>query len=188
MMPSPLLPSIFVLLLLSVAATPITTPTQVFICKGGQVDFKSDAPLELIEAQSQSLEGVIDASKGTFAFRIPMRTFQGFNSPLQQEHFNENYLETARYPTATFKGKILEDHDLTQPGEYTLRAKGLLYIHGRTQERIIKSQVRVHQGQLHVTSRFTVLLEEHDITIPKIVYQKIAEEIEVRISARFAPQ
>lgn len=181
-------PIIALVLLALLAASAAPAPARVFLCKNGEAHFRSDAPLELIEAQSRALEGVIDAGQRTFAFRIPMNSFKGFNSPLQQEHFNENYLETARYPYATFKGKIIEDHDLSQSGMYTLRAKGLLYIHGRTQERIIKSQVRVQEGQLHVTSRFTVLLEEHDITIPKIVYQKIAEEIEVRISARFAPQ
>ncbi|RMG76309.1 MAG: YceI family protein [Bacteroidetes bacterium] len=161
---------------------------SVFFIEKGTVYFKSDAPLELIEATSKELKGAIDAQKRTFAFTVEMATFEGFNSPLQREHFNENYLESHLYPQASFLGKIIENVDLTKDGTYTVRAKGQLSIHGITQERIIKSTVVVKKGKLRVESDFTVFLKEHDIAIPKIVYQKIAEEIKVRIRADFAPQ
>ena len=149
------------------------------------VHFKSDAPLELIEAKSSQLKGVINADERTFAFSVKMSSFEGFNSPLQREHFNENYMDSRRFPTATFSGKVIEDVDLTQPGAYTVRAKGKLVIHGVERERIIKSTVISDGESLEVVSTFSVLLEEHRITIPKVVYQKIAEEIEVELEARF---
>lgn len=149
----------------------------------GSVYFKSDAPLELIEAESGEIKGIIDVDKRTFAFTIPMNSFKGFNSALQREHFNENYLESVKFPNATFSGKIIEQTDLTKDGEYIVRAKGKLSIHGIEQERIIKSTVVVSDGKMKVTSRFTVLLKEHEIDIPRIVFQKIAEEIEVKITA-----
>lgn len=149
----------------------------------GAIYFKSDAPLELIEASSDKLRGLINPADNSFAFAVKLNTFQGFNSPLQREHFNENYMESKKYPEATFSGKIIENVDLSQPGTYTIRAKGKLNIHGVEQERIIKSEVVSGKKGLEVVSSFTVLLEEHDITIPKIVYQKIAEEIEVQIRA-----
>jgi polyisoprenoid-binding protein YceI len=169
-------------------AIPIEAAGQVNLTYSGEVKFKSDAPLELITAASDKLRGAIDTEKRTFAFSIEMNTFEGFNSPLQREHFNENYLETQRYPKATFTGKIIEDLDLTKPGTYEVRAKGTLSIHGIARERIIKSQVRVDENGIHIESYFTVLLEEHDISIPKIVYQKIAEEIEVWINATLTKQ
>jgi len=149
----------------------------------GRVFFKSDAPLELIEAESTELKGILDVESRSFAFSIPMNSFDGFNSALQREHFNENYLESIRFPNATFSGKIIEQTDFTKDGEYTVRAKGKLAIHGIEQERIIKSTVIVKKGVVYITSKFTVLLKEHDIDIPRIVFQKIAEEIEVKISA-----
>ncbi|NUN99270.1 MAG: YceI family protein [Saprospiraceae bacterium] len=148
----------------------------------GKVYFKSDAPLELIEAESTEIKGIIDTDSRSFAFSIPMNSFQGFNSALQREHFNENYMESEKFPNATFSGKIIEQADFTKDGEYTVRAKGKLAIHGIEQERIIKSTVKVANGKIMVASRFTVLLKEHDIDIPRIVFQKIAEEIEVVIS------
>lgn len=158
---------------------------EIFSTETGRVHFRSEAPLEIIEASSKELKGLIDASKMTFAFSVQIRSFQGFNSPLQREHFNENYMESDDFPRATFAGKIIEQVDLTKAGEYSVRTKGKLHIHGIEQERIIKSTVKVENGRLSVKSSFTVLLQEHGISIPKIVYQKIAEEINVTVEAEF---
>lgn len=154
--------------------------------KEGSAYFKSDAPLELIEAASSQMKGLLDADKRTFAFSIPMSSFKGFNSPLQREHFNENYMESVKYPNATFAGKIIEDTDFSKDGEYTVRAKGKLTVHGVEQERIIKSTMKVKAGKVYIDSQFTVLLKEHNIDIPHIVYQKIAEEISVKIKLTLA--
>jgi polyisoprenoid-binding protein YceI len=117
-----------------------------------------------------------------------MRSFQGFNSPLQKEHFNENYVESDRFPEASFKGKIIEDQDLTVDGSYELRAKGILTIHGVSQERIIKSDVSVNNRIITLKSSFNVLLSDHNIPIPKVVYQKLANEIKVDVNATLEPR
>lgn len=160
-------------------------PASVYLTQNGRVHFKSDAPLELIEARSEELKGAIDIDKGTFAFTLEILSFKGFNSRLQREHFNENYLESSKYPKAAFVGKIIEKLDFSQNGSYNVRAKGKLSIHAVDRERIIKSIVTVKNGELHLQSYFTVLLSEHEIAIPKIVHQKIAEEIEVKVEAVF---
>ena len=151
----------------------------------GEVEFRSDAPLEVIEAKSESLKGVIDIEKRTFAFTIPIRSFEGFNNPLQKEHFNENYLESTKFPNATFAGKIIEKIDFSEDGIYTVRVKGKFKIHGIEQERILKSRIVVSGDSFSLQSYFTIILEEHDISVPKIVYQKIAEEIQVQVKATF---
>ena len=156
---------------------------QIFQIVSGKIHFKSDAPLELIEASSNDLKGLINFSSGSFAFSVPVSSFEGFNSSLQREHFNENYMESETYPNATFTGKIIETVDLTKEGEITIRAKGKLNIHGIEQERIIRSTLGIQGNKLTIKSTFTVLLQEHNITIPKVVQQKIAEEIYVTIEA-----
>ncbi len=152
---------------------------------GGRVTFRSEAPLEIIEASSKELGGVVDAEKRSFAFSVPIQSFQGFNSALQREHFNENYLESSRYPKASFSGKIIEDTDFTVPGDHVIRAKGKLNIHGVEQERIIKVNIAADKKGFTARAAFTVLLEDYQISIPRIVYQKIAEEIKVNIEATF---
>ncbi len=175
-----------VLLLLSLASLGLVgSAFAVFSVKKGSISFTSDAPLEVIKASSDGLKGLIDPNEKTFAFTIDMATFEGFNSPLQKEHFNENYLETKTHRKSSFSGKIIEEVDLTKDGTYTVRAKGKLEIHGVTNERIIKSTLTVKEGKFRVRSNFTMLLAEHDIAIPKIVHQKIAEEIQVAVDAEF---
>jgi len=159
-----------------------------YVTDVGSITFKSDAPLELIQATSNEMKGIIDIDKNAFAFSVYMNSFQGFNSPLQREHFNENYLETVKFPKASFSGKIIETIDWTQDGTYEVRTKGKLQIHGLQQERIIKSTVVIAGGKIKLDAKFTVLLEEHQISIPKIMFQKIAEEIQVTIGAQLEKQ
>ena len=157
--------------------------TGLYDVRKGRIEFHSNAALELIKAESDQLKGLVDISKKQFAFKVPMSSFRGFNSALQQEHFNENYIESAKYPDASFSGKIIEDEDLRRDGTYTLRAKGQLTIHGVSQERIIKSTVVVAQGKLRINAAFTVLLADHNIKIPRIVAEKLSSEINVQIQA-----
>ncbi|MEJ8757162.1 YceI family protein [Pontibacter sp. H259] len=163
-------------------------PVQLYRITEGKIHFKSDAPLELIEASSTKLKGLIKTEDQTFAFSVANESFEGFNSALQREHFNENYMESNRYPNCTFSGKIIEPVDFTKNGMYSVRAKGKLSVHGVDVERIIKSTITIKDGEIKVNSSFIVPLQEHNITIPKVVYQKIAEEINVEISATLTPQ
>lgn len=156
---------------------------QVFMVNKSKTIFHSKARLELIRAESAKMRGAVDLTKMTFAFAIDINSFEGFNSPLQREHFNENYMESRKYPTATFSGRIIEDGDFTKNGTYNLRAKGKLTIHGVEQERIIQVNVVVKEKMMKLDSRFVVLLADHDIKIPKIVHEKLASEIQVDIDA-----
>jgi polyisoprenoid-binding protein YceI len=156
---------------------------QLYTASNGTIHFRSDAKLELIKANSNEMRGKLDAGKKTFAFIVKMNSFKGFNSPLQKEHFNENYLESNQYPDASFSGKIIEDIDFSKDGNFTIRAKGNLLLHGVTQERIIKCEVTVKNKLVNILSNFTVQLSDHNIAIPKIVHEKLASEIKVEVKA-----
>jgi polyisoprenoid-binding protein YceI len=161
---------------------------QIYKTNQGSVKFTSDAPLEMIQAQSLKLTGLLKISDRSFAFTIPMRSFEGFNSELQRTHFNENYVESAKYPDATFEGKIIEDIDFSVPGTYDVRGKGKFVIHGVEQVRIIKCHLVVQKDKILVTSKFSVLLADHNIKIPSVVSKKITEEIVVEIKVVLAPK
>lgn len=153
-------------------------------CQNGSITFESSAPLEKISAKSNELRGIIDPTKMTFAWVVKINSFEGFNNPLQKEHFRENYLETTKFPTAIFQGKIIEDVDFSTSQKRTIRAKGKLTIHGVEKERIIKVNIDIQGNTIVVKSSFTIPLSDHAINIPKIVNQKIAEEVEVTVSAK----
>ncbi len=155
--------------------------TAYYYTNTAKIDFNSDAPQELISASSNSMRGLIDIEKKTFVYKVLIRTFSGFNSALQKEHFNEKFLESEKYPEAIFTGKIIEDIDFNTPGTYTIRAKGKLNIHGVEQERIIKTELIIKGGEIMFSSKFTILLADFNIKVPKVVHEKIALEISVEV-------
>lgn len=157
----------------------------IYIVKKNIISFHSNTELELIKASSTQLKGIIDAEKRTFAFSVVIKTFDGFNSPLQKEHFNENYMESDKFPTAGFSGHIIEEVDFTKDGEYNVRAKGKFIIHGVEQERILQGDLTVKNGIIKLACIFTIFLSEHDIKIPRIVHEKLASEIKIIVSAEF---
>lgn len=178
--------SVIIILLFSFTAFPqLESRKALFKAENGKVSFISDAPLEMIKAESNAMTGLIDPEKRTFAFQVETKTLNGFNSPLQEEHFYENYIESDKYPTATFSGKIIENVDFDKPGDIIIRAKGVLDIHGEKMERIIKCQLVSQPNGFLARSTFTVSLADHNISIPKLVYQKIAEEVQVLIEVEF---
>ncbi len=163
----------------------LSAQTSRYYCEEGDVHFISDAPLEIIEASSNTLKGILDPSTRQFAFAIDIINFVGFNSALQREHFRENYMEISRFSTATFEGKIIEQIDLTQTGTYSIRAKGKMTIHGQTHEIIIPCQVKTDGSSFLATSSLVIRLADYNIAIPKVVSRKIAEEVTVTVQAEF---
>lgn len=150
----------------------------------GEISFVSDAPLELIKASTTDFKILVDTSESEFAIRIPIAGFVGFNSPLQQEHFYENYMETDKYSSAVFSGKILDPLTF-RPDTFRVTVKGNLNIHGKSAMRIMEVNCFWETPErLSIESAFKVPLADHGIEIPRIVYQKIAEEIAVQISAK----
>ncbi len=154
-----------------------------FITSDGEIKFASKAQLEMIKASSNKLHGIIDPATNKFAFLVSIPSFQGFNSELQRKHFNENYLESEKFAMAKFSGKIIEQIDFAQDNTVEIRAKGELEIHGQKQTRIIKGKITVKGNTVIIEAHFIVPLADHSITIPKIVSQKIATEIEVDINS-----
>jgi hypothetical protein len=153
--------------------------------KSGKISFFSYANLEVIKASSVHLKGLINPEQNTFAVTVENNSFIGFNSDLQREHFNERYIESAKYEFCSYSGKIIEKIDWTKDGKYIVRAKGKLIIHGVSQERVIKITIQIKGNEVNVLSVFNVVLSDHEINIPAIVNQKIAEEIMVEFMAMF---
>ncbi len=152
----------------------------------GMIEFKSEAPLELIKASTSQFIGILDLERNAFAVSVPIFSFKGFNSALQREHFNENYMESEKYPKGVFKGLILdEDIDLSKNGYYSVSTMGELIIHGVEKKRKIPCEIKVEDGMITINSKFDVFLDDHKIKIPMIVSKKLSEVIHVNIEATF---
>jgi polyisoprenoid-binding protein YceI len=146
-----------------------------------ETSFYSYAPLEDIKALNKTTSGVIDTETNKFSFKVKIKDFV-FPSSLMQEHFNENYMESEKFPHSTFKGNIKGDYNLLKDGNYPVVAIGELNIHGVNKQVEIPSIIQVSNNKATFSSEFKIALKDYNIEIPTMVFQKIAEIIDVKIS------
>lgn len=158
---------------------------DLYTCKNATISIYSKAPIEDIEATTGSGTSVYNAATGDMAFSLPIKSFK-FQKSLMQEHFNENYMESDKYPNATFKGKVQEHPDLSKDGTYNVNATGDLEVHGVKQSRTIPGTLTVKGGVVSLSTEFMVKCADHKITIPTLVFHNIAESIKVRVSATYS--
>ncbi|MFT6745818.1 MAG: hypothetical protein ACJAZ2_000156 [Glaciecola sp.] len=179
---------VFAVVLLTAVLFSYAEGNKNYRTENGEVIFMSAAPQEIIQASSTKLVGVLNPTEKTFRFGVSMITFAGFNSSQQQEHFNENYIESALFPKANFVGKIVEDIDMTVPGTYNIRAKGKLEVHGVKVSKTIKCKLIVGKDYMTIRSKFSVTLNDFDMSVPSVVKNKLAEEINVTVNAKMKIQ
>ncbi len=153
----------------------------------GKVSFFSETPTMNIEASSQVLNSIISADNNTLAFTVQNTSFK-FKNSFMEEHFNEKYMESDKFPRSTFSGKINEQVDLKKDGVYKVTATGKLNIHGVEQPRTISGDLTISKGKLHLNSVFQVKLVDHKIEVPTLVFEKIAEDIKVTVDSDFTLQ
>lgn len=159
---------------------------DIYSCRNASLSFFSSAPMEDIEAKTDKGVSAINLKTGAVYFKVPVNTFQ-FRKKLMQEHFNENYLETDKYPYAEFKGKIVEPAaDFNKEGTHDVTVEGVLSIHGVEKSYREKGTLTVQNGQVTSSSKFNVRLADHKIKIPTLVIKNIAEVVEVTVKATYA--
>ncbi|MBP6623800.1 MAG: YceI family protein [Chitinophagaceae bacterium] len=154
-----------------------------YSCKDGHISFTSNTSLELIRGHSKSLRGVFDANTNEFSFAVPMNSFQGFNSELQSEHFEENYVESTKYPEAFFSGHLVENINFSKIGDYKVRAKGRFKLHGVEKDFILQAILHIaSNAEIRIDSEFKLNLPDFNIKIPRLVHKKLAEEIQIKVN------
>ncbi len=165
-----------------------TVFAQKYITKNGDISFYSSTSVEDIEAHNNQVNTALDTETGDFVFKVLIKSFK-FEKALMQEHFNENYLESHKYPNATFVGKV-ENHDnidFSEPGKYEATISGKLTIHGVTRDISEAGTFEVKGDAIHGKSKFMVKVADYDIEIPKAVINNIAKEIEVTVDVNLKP-
>lgn len=168
------------LLLFALIACHIGIAQDKYSTKTGIIDFEASVPsFEEVKAQNENVSAIINTATGEFASLALMNAFR-FKVALMEEHFNENYMESSKYPKAIFKGTI-KDFDLNKlgdtPANYTLA--GTLTVHGETQP--LETTLRMYKknSAIIIETEFEVKPEDFKIEIPKVVSNKIAETINV---------
>ena len=158
---------------------------NIFMCQNGEISFFSETPVENIDATSKSMNSILNISNSEIAFVVPMTSFT-FKKALMQEHFNEKYVESDKFPYGAYKGAFNEKIDFSKDGEYDITSKGALTIHGVAKERTDKGKLTIKNGIISIQSEFKVAIKDHDIKIPKVVVTNIADTVNVNFSATYS--
>lgn len=166
----------------------LTSNAQQFITKSGNITFYSDGPLEKIEARNNQVNSALNIKTGDFVLKVLMKSFV-FEKALMQEHFNENYVESDKFPVAIFKGKVtnITGAEFLEQGKYNATIEGELTIHGIKKQVEATGIFEVTKNSIDGESKFHINLADYDISIPGVVTGKIAEEIEISINVTLKP-
>ena len=146
-----------------------------------KISFLSDAPLEDIYAESKKSRCVFNATNKKIVVLMKPNTFV-FKNPMMQEHFNESYMESDKYPNATLSGEVIGDFDVKKDGVYEVTVKGKLTIHGVEKNREIKGKIIVKEGKVSIDAKFAIKVADHGIKIPSMKIKNIAEVVEVTVA------
>lgn len=152
----------------------------------GETTFFSETPVEDISAVNKMGQSILNTTTNDIVVQMNMKQFD-FPNKLMQEHFNENYIESDKYPKAVFKGKINEKIDFFQNGTYDVSATGDFTLHGVSKSRTLKGILTIHDGSLTFASDFEVALVDHKIEVPKLVFVKVAQIIKVKNKYKLTP-
>ena len=162
---------------------------SVFMTRNGQVSFFSKTQMENIEGTNNEVTSMIETSKGDIVFAVLVKSFR-FEKALMEEHFNENYLESTKFPKATFQGKFTNTQSInfTKDGTYTATVEGDLTMHGVKQRQTATGTITVTNGKISAVSTFTIKLADYKIERPSLVADKISETIEIRVNCQYEPK
>lgn len=170
------------LLLAIILFTSTLVNAQKYMTKGGTIKFFSETPMEKIDAVNHQVNSALDFSNGNFVFKVLIRGFE-FEKALMQEHFNENYMESEKFPNSTFNGKIanIKDVNLAKDGVYKVVVEGDLSMHGVTNKVKVNGTLDVKGEKVIGKATFNVIPKDYNIAIPKAVIKNISETIQIDV-------
>lgn len=164
----------------------VYSEAQVYMAKDADISFFSASVIENIEAHNHACKPVMNIATQEILFKVPVTSFS-FSSALMQEHFNENYMESDKFPFSTFSGKIAEKIDFSKDGCYKATATGLLVMHGVSRQVTATGTITVSGSQITLKSVFKIHIADYNIEVPTLYVQNIAEDVEIRVDATLAP-
>ncbi|HUR12075.1 MAG TPA: YceI family protein [Flavitalea sp.] len=159
-----------------------------YFTKSGKIRFYSKTDFETIDALNKSVTSVIDTKTGAIQFAVQMKGFD-FKKAAMQEHFNEDYVESNKFPKAEFRGTITNNNtiDYKKDGEYAANVKGNLTLHGQTHEIETIGKVLVKNGKIAASADFILALADFKILVPTLVKDKISKTVNINVTCLMEP-
>ena len=162
---------------------------DIYLTPTASIGFFSATSMENIDAKTKEATAAINVKTKKIFFKVKNTSFH-FKSSLMEEHFNENYMESEKFPFTQFNGEIVDapNQDFTKDGNYDVTVKGKMTLHGVEKEYTTKGSIVVKDGKLKAQAKFNIRIEDHKIKIPSLVGANIAEQVEVTVDGTFEAQ
>jgi hypothetical protein len=159
-----------------------------FYTKEGRIYFNATGDMEKIEATNKTAICVLDIKTGALQFAILLKGFE-FEKALMQEHFNENYAESDKFPKSEFRGLVLNNKEISygKPGIYDVRVKGMLTLHGESKEVTASGKFIIKDGRIQSVADFEILLSDFRIAIPGLVKDKVSNHAKIQVDCSLQP-
>jgi YceI-like domain len=160
---------------------------QRYYTKTGIVSFHAGTTVEDIDGVNKSTTSIFDVATGQFEFALLVNGFE-FRRALMQQHFNEDYLESDKYPKSTFKGQILNisSVNFAKDGTYPVKVKGTLTIHNVSKDIVVPGSFIVENGKVSGKAEFNVVLADYNISIPSLVADKLSKTAKVEVNCDYS--
>jgi hypothetical protein len=154
-----------------------------YFTKSGKIVFSSKTSLENIEGRNKSVTCVLDTKSGNLQFAVLMKGFE-FEKALMQEHFNENYVESHKFPKAEFKGQVINSSeiDFGKEGTYPAKVRGKLTIHGETKDIETNGKIVVKGDKIEAGADFNIQIADYNITVPSVVKDNISTTVTIAVN------
>jgi len=175
----------YLLILIALFFSNLISAQGKYLTKEGYITFFSHSVVEDIKADNHQVLSIIDTETGEIAIQLLMKSFL-FKKALMQEHFNENYMESHKYPKAKFKGSILNFDQLTDEINET-EITGVLSVHGINNEISTNAVVEIREDEITITGEFIVKVADFNIKIPSVVINNIAKTIKINFKLVHKP-
>jgi hypothetical protein len=158
---------------------------KIYATKTGQIKFNASSPIEKIEAVNNQTDSKFVDKSGQIVFSVLIKGFK-FDNELMEDHFNENYLESTKFPKADFKGYItnIASVDFSKDGKYNVTVEGNLTIHGVTQKVTTSGTLTIDAGKPALAGTFKIKIKDFGIT-GLYIGTKIADEVEIVVSCSY---
>ena len=159
-----------------------------YFTKSGSIHFSSKGVIETIQANHKSVTCVLDSKSGAIQFAVLLKGFE-FKKALMQQHFNEDYVESDKFPRAEFRGQVVNNSDINyaKDGVYNAHVKGKLTLHGETKDVEADGKITVKEGKLQTNSDFSIQMTDYNIHIPSLVKENMSNTVNINVNCALEP-
>ena len=159
---------------------------DIWFTRNGNISFHAGTSMEDIDGTNNDVASLINIKTGDIAFTVLVKSFH-FTRSLMEEHFNENYMESTKFPKSTFSGKITDPGkvNFTKDGNYAVTIEGDLFIHGVTKKITAPGTIMITDGNISSVATFKVLMSDYKIDIPGLVADKISKEVTIEVKCNY---